>query len=196
MYGDLSETESWESQSNHSFASPQNAWDVFEDDYAIGYGANNTLPFKILGTSADDTTCHPHVLSPPLMESLCNFMPPSISEDNFWLKYSLVRDGASLHSLLRNVRGAKYTLICIETIQGEVFGSFTSSPWRKNWNYFGNGESFLWRMRRTRSDKDAQYSILDQAKLEVSIHCLHCLYGIILFLELTAEHFKSISQQS
>ncbi|KAL7472298.1 hypothetical protein ACHAXS_012638 [Conticribra weissflogii] len=166
VYGDLSEAESWEMQSNQSFSSPQNAWNVTEDDYAVGYGANNTLPFKILGTSADDASCHPHVLSPPLMESLQNFFPPGISEDNFWLKYSLVRDGASLYSLLRHVRGAKHTLIGIETVDGEVFGCFTSTPWRKNWNYFGEGECFLWRMRRTRSDKDAQYSILDQAKLE------------------------------
>mmetsp|Transcript_27212 Transcript_27212/g.57215 ORF Transcript_27212/g.57215 Transcript_27212/m.57215 type:complete len:1488 (+) Transcript_27212:97-4560(+) len=166
VYGDLYEAESWEMQSNQSFSSPQNAWNVTEDDYAVGYGANNTLPFKILGTSADDTSCHPHVLSPPLMESLQNFFPPAMSENNFWLKYSLVRDGASLYSLLRHVRGAKHTLIGIETVDGEVFGCFTSSPWRKNWNYYGEGECFLWRMRRTRSDKDAQYSILDQAKLE------------------------------
>ena len=166
VYGDLTEAESWDLNSNHSFAVPQNAWNVFEDEYAEGYGAHGTLPFQILGTSADDTSCHPHVLSPPLMESLQNFFPPCISEDNFWLKYSLVRDGASLPSLLRHVRGAKYTLIGIETVDGEVFGSFTSMPWRKNWNYYGTGEAFLWRMRRTRSDKDAQHSILDQAKLE------------------------------
>ena len=100
------------------------------------------------------------------MESLQNFMPPTISESNFWLKYSLVRDGASLSSLLRHIRGTKHTLIAIETVEGEVFGSFTSSPWRKNWNYYGSGEAFLWRMRRTRSERDVQYSVLDQAKLE------------------------------
>jgi len=100
------------------------------------------------------------------MESLQNFMPSSISENNWLLKYSLVRDGASSPSLLRHIRGTKHCVIAIETIDGEVFGSFTSSPWRKNWNYYGSGESFLWRMRRTRSEKDAQHSVLDQAKLE------------------------------
>jgi hypothetical protein len=100
------------------------------------------------------------------MESLQNFLPPGVSEQNFWLKYSLVRDGASLFSLLTHIRGAKNTVIAIETVDGEVFGSFTSSPWRKNWSYYGNGDCFLWRMRRTRSDKDLQHSIIDQAKLE------------------------------
>ena len=145
---------------------PPNAWSVLSDEYALGYGAGDTLSFRILGTSADDSSCHPHVLSPPLMESLQNFLPAGASEQNYWLKYSMVRDGANLTSLLRHIRGAKNTVLAIETVDGEVFGSFTSSPWRKNWNYYGSGESFLWRMRRTRSDKDLQKSIIDQAKLE------------------------------
>lgn len=143
-----------------------NAWSALSDEYALGYGAGDTLPFRILGTSADDSSCHPHVLSPPLMESLQNFLPVGASEQNYWLKYSMVRDGASLVSLLKHIRGAKNTVLAIETVEGEVFGSFTSSPWRKNWNYYGTGNSFLWRMRRTRSDKDLQHSIIDQAKLE------------------------------
>ena len=153
--------ESWDLDST-SYAAT-NAWAVTEDPYAEGY---DSLPFQILGTHANDTACHPHVLSPPLMESLQMFMPETIAETNYFLKYSLVRDGAHLPSLLKTIRGTKHTLIAIETVEGEVFGSFTSSPWRKSWNYYGSGESFLWRMRRTRSEKDAQHSILDQAKLE------------------------------
>lgn len=167
VYGDLMESDlkSWDMQDDEDL-SPQNAWSVFEDEYAEEYGAYNSLSFRILGTSADDVSCHPHVLSPPLMESLQNFLPPGIAENNFWLKYSLVRDGASLQTLLRQVRGAQHTLIAIETLEGEVFGCYTSSLWRKTWNYYGNGEAFLWRMRRTRAEKDVQHSILDQAKLE------------------------------
>jgi len=68
--------------------------------------------------------------------------------------------------MLQSIRGTRHTIIALETVEGEVFGSFTSTPWRRNWNYYGNGESFLWRMRRSRSEKDAQSSVLDQAKLE------------------------------
>jgi hypothetical protein len=168
VYGDLMEgdSKSWDLQDESEFAAPQNAWNVFEDEYAEEYGAYNSLTFQILGTSADDAACHPHVLSPPLMESLQNFLPVGIAENNFMLKYSLVRDGATLPTLLRQIRGSQHTLIAMETVDGEVFGCFTSSPWRKTWNYYGSGESFLWRMRRTRADKDVQRSILDQAKLE------------------------------
>jgi len=154
---------SWEMDS-HASDEHFDAWKVLTDEYAVGYGANNSLPFLILGTSADDVDAHPHVLSPPLMESLQNFFPYSISEDNFWMKYSLLRDGASLHSLLQHSRGAKYTIIAIETVDGEVFGSFTADPWRKDWNYFGTGESFLWRMRQPRGTHC--HSIIEQAQLE------------------------------
>lgn len=102
------------------------------------------------------------------MESLQGFLPYAISEENFWMKYSLLRDGASMHTLLQRVRGSPRTLIAIETSTGEVFGSFTSSPWRKNWNYFGNGEAFLWKMRQPRSTPC--HSIIDQAHLESELY--------------------------
>jgi hypothetical protein len=154
---------SWDMNSFEEGDRPD-AWKVLKDEYAVGYGAFGTLPFRILGTHADDERAKPHVLSPPLMESLQQFFPYVVSEDNFWLKYSLVRDGASMHTLLSYIRGARYTILALETADGEVFGSFTSQPWRKSWNYFGTGESFLWRMRQSRNSQC--HSIIDQAHLE------------------------------
>ena len=143
------------------------AWKVIEDEYENGYGGGGALPFHILGTSGDDIDSHPHVLSPPLMESLQSFFPTNVAGDNFWMKYSLVRDGACLHTFLQNVRGAKYAVLAVETVDGEVFGCFTTEPWRKNWNYFGGHESFLWRMRHSRKEKC--HSIIDQAHMESEI---------------------------
>jgi len=176
--GMLSNAESWdglEGSPSYQLMS-DSAWPVLEEDYDEDCEALGPLSFRILGTSANDKDCQPHVLSPPLMESLQNFLPPDLSFTNFWLKYSLVRDGPSLPSLLRHVRSSRHTFVAIETVGGEVFGSFTSSPWRKNSSSSGansgdlNGnkleEAFLWRMRRTRAAKDAQSSVLDQAKLE------------------------------
>ncbi len=141
------------------------AWNVLTSEYdEYGFGR---LEFGILGTSADDVDSQPHVLSPPLMESLFQFVPFAVSEQNFWMKYSLLRDGASFFKLLQNVRGSKATLIAMETVEGEVFGSFTSTPWRKHTSFFGSGESFLWRMRNDR--KTECKSIIDQAKLESEI---------------------------
>lgn len=101
------------------------------------------------------------------MESLANFFPESIQCKNFWLKYSLTRDGSSLAKLLRNVRGSEHTILAIETTDGQVFGSFTSCAWRKYWGYFGNGECFVWKMRQSRLTNC--FSVVDQAKLESEI---------------------------
>jgi len=79
------------------------------------------------------------------------------------MKYSLSRDGDSYQSLLQKIRGAKYTVIAIETADGEVFGSFTSEPWQQDWRYFGTGESFLWKMRQSRTPC---FDRSDQAKME------------------------------
>lgn len=86
--------------------------------------------FAILGTAAGDASCHPHVLSPPLMESLLEFVPETLSDYHFYLKYSLVRDGNSLYTLLRQTRASARTILAIETTDGQVFGAFTSRPWR------------------------------------------------------------------
>lgn len=142
-------------------------WKVIEDEYVNGYGGGGTLPFKILGTSVNDVSAHPHVLSPPLMESLQAFLPVAESGDNFWMKYSLVKHGASFYTFLQQARGARNSILAIETIDGEVFGAYTSEPWRKNWNYFGNGQSFIWKMRQSRKTKSQ--SIFDQAHLESEI---------------------------
>jgi hypothetical protein len=160
------------------------AWEVLRDEYASDFGFNVAVDdenkvvrcnsnddergiFKILGTSLDDTKATPHVLSPPLMDSLLTFVPDHLQDNNFWLKYSLCRDGASLDILKRYCRAATHTILAIETTNGEVFGSFTSSPWRTHNRYFGTGEAFLWRMRHNRNSPVA--SLFDQAQLESEI---------------------------
>lgn len=72
-----------------------------------------------------------------------------------------------MHSFLQHARGAQYSVLALETVDGEVMGAFTSQPWRRTWSYFGNGESFLWRMRHSRKTKC--HSIIEQANLESEI---------------------------
>lgn len=106
--------------------------------------------FTILGTSHDDVDCHPHVLSPVQMDLFQPHLPDAKKGESFWLKYSLVRDGASTISFLKQVRASPYTLLAMETVDGEVFGGFFCSAWTIQPNYFGTGESFLWRMKDPR----------------------------------------------
>ena len=177
-----SESSSW--SENEGGFKHYDAWEVLRDEYASDFGFNVAVDdenklvrcnsdddergiFKILGTSNDDTRSTPHVLSPIIMDSLLSFVPEHLSCNNFWLKYSLCRDGASLDILKRYCRAATHTILAIETTHGEVFGSFTSSPWRTHNRYFGTGESFLWRMRHSRNSPVA--SLFDQAQLESEI---------------------------
>lgn len=129
--------------------------------------------FAILGTAADDASCHPHVLSPPLMESLLEFVPETLSDYHFWIKYSMVRDGANLYTLLRHVRASTRTIVAIETVDGQVFGAFTSHAWKLVQNltssekegndnpvgtdelFYGSNDTFLWKMRQSRFESQA-----------------------------------------
>jgi hypothetical protein len=159
-------------------------WEVLKNEYAEDFGfdysergispddildGNDSLQntFRIIGTSADDKAAQPHVLSPPLMDALMSFLPDNLIGENFWLKFSLVRDGASLQTLKRYVRASQYTILAIETPTGEVFGSFTSSPWRHNLGFYGSAPAFVWKMRHSRRTKC--YSLFDQAQLESEI---------------------------
>jgi len=143
------------------------SWNILKDEYVNGYGGGGSLDFMILGTCADDISASPHVLSPPMMESLTGFLPYAQSNENFFLRYSLVRDGASMLTFLKRSRGVQYAILALETVDGEVFGCFTGQPWRQSPNYFGTGECFLWRMRRSRLE--ATSDILEQAQLESEI---------------------------
>mmetsp|Transcript_18941 Transcript_18941/g.31361 ORF Transcript_18941/g.31361 Transcript_18941/m.31361 type:complete len:487 (-) Transcript_18941:115-1575(-) len=111
----------------------------------------NPVEFSILATHAEDKDCQPHVLSPPIMDALRVHLPLAVQQDNFWLRYSMIRDGASMRTLLQKVRSSARTVMAIETMEGDVFGAFTSSPWRPHGNgFYGSCEAFLWRMSKSR----------------------------------------------
>ncbi|CAJ1955958.1 unnamed protein product [Cylindrotheca closterium] len=124
--------------------------------------------FTILGTSPDDIDSQPHALSPPQMYALQEHLPMARKGESFWLKYSMVRDGASFSALLQHVRGSHHTVMCMETIDGEVFGAFSSTTWSIQPNYFGNGECFLWRMKSNRAEVNG-LSLYEQAQQESDI---------------------------
>ena len=109
----------------------------------------------------------PHVVSPLLMKCLRDHLPYALREENFWLKYSLVRDGASLDVIFKNLRHSQHTVLAIETTQGEVFGSFTGNAWRNNGNnYYGSCNAFVWNLRKRRDEDNC--SSLDEYILRES----------------------------
>lgn len=112
----------------------------------VGPGEIN---LRVLGVSTSDLNSRRYILSQSIMENIRSHMPFTIQQDNFLLKYSLTRDGASMATLLSKSYHSPRTVLAIETISGDVFGAFTSSPWLNNGNqYYGSGESFLWKIKR------------------------------------------------
>jgi TLD len=138
---------------------------VYDSWLAPTFHPSQNIGFAILGTSAHDSDCHPHVLSPPMMERLHEALPMTRQGENYWLRYSLVRDGASLHSFLDIAKKCSpRAILAIETVDGEVFGCYTSETWHRASESYGHGPSFLWRYRHNRHHKT--WSVLDQAILE------------------------------
>lgn len=169
---------SWEEEEVKRF----DAWQVLKDEYAgdfgFDYNPDGTMPseddtemepntFKILGTSAEDISAHPHVLSPPLMDAIINFVPEHLKGQNLWMKYSLVRDGASLDTFKQYARASKETILAIETTKGQVFGCYVSRPWRTAPGFFGGAPSFVFKMRHNRNSPC--HCLIEQAQLESEI---------------------------
>jgi hypothetical protein len=137
---------------------------------------SSAVVFSVLGTSMNNAMDlsqeqalpPPHVLSPPIMDALRPHLPYVVQHDNFWLKFSSQQDGMSLRSLLHKSRGSARTIVAIETMDGNVLGSFTSSPWREQGQqYYGSGEAFLWRLEQpVHGGSTTTKSVQDQAKLE------------------------------
>jgi hypothetical protein len=109
-----------------------------------------------------DTTTNTERTTPP---SSTLPMPTTF---NFWLKYSLVRDGAGLWTFLRQVRASTLCFLAIETDGGHVFGAFTSQPWRLAKGWYGSKDTFLWKMRWSRLEISGK-SIVDQVAHESEI---------------------------
>lgn len=158
-----------------------NPWERVDEDFS---GCH--FDFNIIGTSANDTEAMPHVLSPPIMHRLQEALPFSKRGESFWLKYSLVRDGASLATFLNKMRGTKYGILAIETVEGEVFGALTGEPWHLDLKTYGSAESFVWRMRHSRSE--ISDSIAEQAQRESDIDIFGYSYENSKMVQLCQSH--------
>ena len=84
------------------------------------------------------------------MDSLRNFLPYAVDEDNYWITFNPARDVSSLESLYNSIRQSPRALLAIEMVEGEVFGAFMSSQWRTNGGFYGSCKAFIWNMKRSR----------------------------------------------
>lgn len=124
---------------------------------------------SVVGTSSKDDSVHPRVLNLQIMDALQEHLPYSKRGQLFWLRYSMVRDGASMHTLVNNTAGSTHNLIAIETMDGEVFGAFTAQPWSVTWKFYGSTESCLWRLKDLRDPPGTPRRELKSRRLDHDI---------------------------
>ena len=125
---------------------------------------DDDYPHVVLGLN--DGGRQSKVLLPWMMNALRGFFPLEISNYNFWLKYHLDRttdinheDNVNLMTLLSKVQNDTYTVICVQTVDGHVFGAFCSTPWKSHSSWYGSGEaSFLWRLKQPRRGRTSNVS--------------------------------------
>ena len=99
-----------------------------------------TLPDPVLlGKSPQLTVAHALLLR--------QFLPPTLQIENFVCLYSLRSDGADFNTFYAKVRGIAYTLMYVQTVANEVFGGFAGAEWKPGKDYYGSGESFLFKMK-------------------------------------------------
>ena len=78
------------------------------------------------------------------LKILSRYLPRQVRDRAWRLLYSLSRDGTSLETLLRrsSVTEEPCILLVRDTV-GHRFGAFLSSPWRRETEPYGTGESFV-----------------------------------------------------
>uniref|UniRef100_A0A7S3F1D0 Oxidation resistance protein 1 n=1 Tax=Haptolina ericina TaxID=156174 RepID=A0A7S3F1D0_9EUKA len=99
-------------------------------------------PPKLIGSSSDPPT----VLSQSQMQQLRRALPPRHSLSDWSLLYSTEQHGCSLRTFYSRLEAQGATLLVVLDSQGYIFGAFVAESWKLDKHYFGNGETFLFRM--------------------------------------------------
>ena len=89
------------------------------------------MPFEMFCTSDTVVSSILHALSLTLLDSLRYFVPDRPCDSDLWMKYSLKGDGASMSTLLRNMRELNVVFLSLEKMSGDVFGFHTRTLLKK-----------------------------------------------------------------
>jgi LysM domain len=76
-----------------------------------------------------------NILTADQATKLRRFLPTMQQIESWKLIYSVLNDGADLDSFFRRTKSHKYTLIIVQTINGELFGGFNSMEWMTSPNF-------------------------------------------------------------
>uniref|UniRef100_A0A7S4L149 TLDc domain-containing protein n=2 Tax=Guillardia theta TaxID=55529 RepID=A0A7S4L149_GUITH len=80
---------------------------------------------------------------------LSESLPRRCSQCDWELLYSTKRNGLSMNTFFRLVTGRRDTIMLIKDSGGSAFGAFIPFPWKQSKDFYGTGESFVFRMKPT-----------------------------------------------
>ena len=88
----------------------------------------------------------PTLLSNSAVLELRRQLPLRLTQSDWALLYSTEQHGCSLRTLYSKMAGNTGTLLVVLDAEGHIFGAFVSDTWRPDKTYFGNGETFLFKV--------------------------------------------------
>ena len=119
--------------------------------------------------TSDPPEVVPNLLTPQMMKDMILHGLPLQHRFQRWTRlFSLLRDGSSFKTFVKNVANHQRTLLVVQTSMGETFGAYASSTWKSDKRngyvgskFYGTGECFLFRsvargknLRKGRSFRD------------------------------------------
>ncbi|GJP49401.1 hypothetical protein CLOM_g13848 [Closterium sp. NIES-68] len=87
------------------------------------------------------------LLSPQNFMALAVTLPARLRTSPWRLLYSTARDGISMATLFRKIKGKGACLLVVRDSHKYVFGCFTNEEWRPMDRYYGNGECFVFQVQ-------------------------------------------------
>ena len=97
---------------------------------------------KLFGSTSQPPT----VLSMDALLQLRNLLPLRYRPCDWALLYSTEQHGCSLRTLNTRLDGRGGVLLVVLDSLGHIFGSFVADDWRPERNYFGNGETVMFKV--------------------------------------------------
>lgn len=124
------------------------------DDISLSSQLDDFEPVLVQSESPEALKASPFILLPEHMRELVDRAFPPVCRSKMWVRlFSVSRDGDSIGTFVRKVKGNKNTLLVIRTTQNIILGCFADAAWEEQpgfdgRTYFGGGESFLFKVKQ------------------------------------------------
>ncbi|GAM17664.1 hypothetical protein SAMD00019534_008390 [Acytostelium subglobosum LB1] len=86
------------------------------------------------------------LLTADLFKKLRHYLPIHVQASDIELKYNSTNDGVSFNTFYRKMRNVPQSILLIKDNGGYVFGAYCSAEVKPRTSYYGNGETFLFKI--------------------------------------------------